>query len=199
MLHLLPIYKLIAITAIVITTIALVIQFHVNSNATVATIVSTVIQAITIGEIVFVVIMTIVWRKIWSSMPVLGHWYFPDLNGTWSGEIRWCWNGKAGTKPVVARIRQNLLRINVYLSSDESESETLAVHAGRDVDSGIQKLFYIYRNTPRDSQLTTNPRHEGAAILLFKRMDRGQLAGNYFTNRDTKGEIILYRNTDYYN
>lgn len=177
-------------------TIALAIQFYINSNATFHTIVTTVIQAITIGEIVFALIITIVWRKLWSAMPVFGRWYFPDLNGNWSGEIMWRWNGKIGSKPIRARIRQNLLRINVYLSSDESESETLAVYAGRDLDSGMHKLFYIYRNTPRDSKLVTNPRHEGAAILLFNKRDRDQLAGNYFTNHDTKGELILYRHAE---
>jgi len=115
----------------------------------------------------------------------------PDVRGTWKGSILPL--DASGTSlasvPCQLVIRQKLFSISCVLHTRGARSQSFAGNAFVDEDSGEERLVYAYRGIPRLADRRTNPSHEGTAVLVLKERDR--LAGTYFTDRCTRGEIAL--------
>lgn len=141
-------------------------------------------------ELVLLAIFMFGWRFIWKFFPKLNDILFPDINGTWNVEIHWSWNNKTGIKKGKLYIKQDFIKINMELITDESESETLTVQPKKNPESGRLHLFYIYRNIPKNSEHKIQP-HIGTAILKSDPEKSSLLEGNYFTDRNTKGVFKL--------
>ncbi|WP_144079930.1 hypothetical protein [Haliea salexigens] len=133
------------------------------------------------------------WRVLWRIVPKLNDWIFPDLNGKWAVEIHWNWGEKSGAKTATAFIKQNLLKVSIELSSDESESETLMVLPHKDSQSSRPGLYYIYRNIGLANAENKQDPHIGAAILKVSQESNSLLRGNYFTDRSTNGQYTMCR------
>lgn len=128
------------------------------------------------------------WRFRWLQ-PWLFH--MPDLQGTWQAVI----NPTAGPVPkneveAFMVIRQTFSTISLRLLTAESHSETLSARVVRS-DDGTFTVAAVYRNTPRLSVRERSPLHHGA-ILLTVHGDRPEsLSGQYWTDRNSQGEIAL--------
>ena len=128
------------------------------------------------------------WRFRW-----LRPWLFnmPDLNGTWKVVLH-----PTAPEPlpdeVIAYmvIRQTFSTVSLRLFTAESDSETLSARVVR-CDDGTCNLAAVYRNTPRLQVRERSPLHHGAILLHVQGDPPESLAGQYWTDRSSQGEIVL--------
>ena len=141
---------------------------------------------------VLIVILTITTRStsraIWRMLRFFNSSLYPDLTGSWEGEIA-LENGEI--TPARAVIRQSLLEAQIDLHTSTSKSSTLETTPV--VDAGQLKLYYTYRSTPSN---VSWPSYTGSTILdirnaVQKEGKQIELSGYYYTDRKTNGRISL--------
>ena len=129
-------------------------------------------------------------RALWHVARLLNDGLYPDLNGTWEGEIQ---TATGETIPARAVIRQALLSTQIDMHTATAKSVTL--EATPVTEGGQFKLYYSYRAKPKkvgfgaytgttifDIRLATE---EGDGIV--------ELSGYYYTDRKTLGTTHLRR------
>ena len=140
-----------------------------------------------------------VWRKIWKRFPVMGRKLFPDLTGTWAGELISTWkNPTTGEAiapiPVTIWIRQGIFSTSIKLRTGESASYSTRCLLEADPEAGLFRFWYSYDNNPRAEHRYRSARHEGVAWLeLDIDTDPKRLVGCYYTDRKTSGDIQVRR------
>jgi hypothetical protein len=146
-------------------------------------------------NIALLTLLHFAWRPIWKSIPILNKLLFPDLNGEWKMEIHWKnpTREQQGIVNAVAVIKQNLTNFSMEVKSPGSESETLIALPQKDPASGRPLLYYVYRVVPKEKDSHSDQEYRGSALLKFSEIGQGELSGNYFTNRLTKGYFSLTR------
>jgi hypothetical protein len=68
-----------------------------------------------------------IWRRVWKRFPLIGRKLFPDLTGTWEGELVSTWTNSARDQaappiPVTIWIRQGIFSTSIKLRTRESTS-----------------------------------------------------------------------------
>lgn len=147
---------------------------------------------------VYLVLGFIFTKWIWR-LPVLQGWLirYPDLQGTWQGNLQTTWKnpetGKIpGPIPLILVIKQSFNSINCVMHTQESTSYSNASMLSEDDESGIQRISYNYTNTPDITIRGRSAIHHGAAILrIVKKGKQYSLTGEYWTSRNTGGNISL--------
>lgn len=127
-------------------------------------------------------------RQIWKGVRKFDRTLYPDLNGTWEGEITTESNLRIATRAVV---RQNLLQTQVDIHTETSKSITLETTPS--VDGGQCKLYYLYRSIPKNPNWSA---YTGSTIfdirsVIVQETATLELSGYYFTDRKTTGRIRL--------
>jgi SMODS-associating 2TM, beta-strand rich effector domain len=127
-------------------------------------------------------------RQIWKAVRSFDRTLYPDLNGTWEGEITTETNLKIAARAVV---RQSLLQTQVDIHTETSKSITLETTPS--MDGGQCKLYYLYRSIPKNPNWSA---YAGATIFDIRSVMLGEitkleLSGYYFTDRKTTGRIRL--------
>jgi hypothetical protein len=121
---------------------------------------------------------------------------FPDLQGTWTGELRTTWvDPETGRSPgpIAAKlvVRQTFERISCAIHTAESSSHSTAASLQQSEDDGVKKLAYVYTNTPRVGVRHLSVVHDGATVLDVRTSPSMQLVGEYWTNRKSTGELTF--------
>ena len=140
------------------------------------------------------------WRHIWRYFPAIERATFPDLNGSWEGNLVTTWTDPSTKPPPPIKtktvIKQTLFSTAVTLQTDESQSCSTRCYLEADRGAGIYRLWYSYDNRPKAEVRYRSARHEGVAWLeLDIESDRIRLVGQYFTERRTTGDMDLRRAT----
>jgi SMODS-associating 2TM, beta-strand rich effector domain len=154
---------------------------------------------VTIISTAIVAIASAVWRKLWNWFPIIGRKLFPDLTGTWVGELVSTWKNPATGQgvapiPVTIWIRQGLFSTSIKLRSGESTSYSTGCLLEADRGAGRFRFWYSYDNNPRAQYRHRSARHEGVAWLeLDIDTDPERLVGYYYTDRRTSGDIDVRR------
>ena len=148
-----------------------------------------------VGALVLVLILVDkwLWRVRW-----LQPWLFnmPNIQGTWRVNIRF-----TGAVPSAEQIggfmviRQTLSAISLRLFTAESYSEILSAKIVP-CDDGTFTVAGVYRNTPRLAVRERSPVHHGALLLTVQGNPPESLAGQYWTDRNSQGEISLSARTN---
>lgn len=138
------------------------------------------------------------WRRLWRWFPWLERNTFPDLTGVWQGKVSSTWSkdGDERVSPVDATflIRQGLFFISIKTQTGESSSYSTRAILEPDRDAQRFKVWYSYENSPAAGVMDRSSRHEGVAWLeMDYEHDRNKLVGQYFTHRQTTGDIELRR------
>lgn len=138
--------------------------------------------------IVFIILTNFTARYIWKGMRLFDKSLFPDLNGTWEGEIETETGLKLRARAV---IKQTLLQTWVSIHTETSKSLTLETTPT--VESGQCKLYYTYRSFPKRSDWQS---YIGTTIFDVRTVDKGgestlELSGSYFTDRKSNGRVRL--------
>ena len=107
-------------------------------------------KVVTISSIVSTFLVTLLMlpscsRKIWAFIGYINESIYPDLNGTWQGEIT-LEDGKA--IDVRAVVRQTLLSTEIDIHGETMKSVTLDTTPS--MEAGQKKLYYVYRADPKN-------------------------------------------------
>ncbi len=119
----------------------------------------------------------------------------PYIDGTWKGKINSTWvspktNQKVRSIDAYLVIRQKFSKVYATLITKESNSELLAGEIIKNPDETWQ-FVSTYRNTPKMRIRDRSPIHRGSMVLSIKGQPPIGLEGQYWTDRNTQGEITL--------
>jgi len=117
---------------------------------------------------------------------------FPNLSGEWEGVI--ISNEKERQLdqiPIQVSISQSFFNVQIRIKTGESKSYSLGASFDIDRERGIQQLVYSYLNTPRPGVRDRSEIHYGSTILSFTRYPVLEMEGEYWTTRETTGEIKI--------
>lgn len=152
---------------------------------------------------IYVVVSFVFVKWLWR-LPIFRGWLvpFPDLQGTWEGELRSTWKNPETGQPIaplrmVVVIRQTYSTVSCTLFTKESESYSTAAQITRDEETGSLSLDYTYTNRSKATLRHRSPIHDGAARLRIVTLPDPALEGEYWTSRCTTGDMILrFRSRD---
>lgn len=126
----------------------------------------------------------------------LTRWVFklPDIRGTWAATLRPSELPDGVTSeseiPAYIVIRHTLSDITVDMFTEEGTSHSTSAAIAS--TNGTRYLVYTYRGDPRDSVRHRSPVHDGATKLRIS-LDSHTLEGRYWTDRMSRGELVLSR------
>jgi SMODS-associating 2TM, beta-strand rich effector domain len=128
-------------------------------------------------------------RWLWRLFPtkVIGR---PKLYGTWGATLEYddTATGERVHKPCFIVIRQDYSRVrcvDLFTDISVSRSENAAI-LGED---GRRSLWFSYWSGAHALERDGNPPHRGAAQLTIATKPTVKLAGDYWTDRQTRGRI----------
>ena len=121
---------------------------------------------------------------------------FPNLNGTWIGNIYSDWkNPETGEGvppiPVMLMVNQSFFHINCKMMTGEMESFSTSGGFNIEPDRQIKQIAYIYTSKPRIALNQRSVPHDGSIVFDIIEKPSMKLKGRYWTERKTLGEIIL--------
>lgn len=125
-------------------------------------------------------------RPLWKLLKIVKPSLYPDLNGTWAGEI----TTENGIQIAVrVLIRQTLLETQINIHTKTSKSLTLETTPT--IEGGEPKLYYMYRSLPRNPNWNSTI---GSTIFDIRKVYTNgkyvlELSGHYYTDRKTTGRI----------
>ena len=129
------------------------------------------------------------WRWLPFSLP--GH---PKLHGTWKAilEFEELEEGRPTggrlKKDCFVVIRQTYSAISVNMLFDVSTSESRS--AAICEQNGVLRLWFSYWSAAGVLQRDNNAPHRGGAEIVISREPRLSLAGDYWTERRTRGSVV---------
>jgi hypothetical protein len=139
----------------------------------------------------------LIWERWLWSWKAFRPWLTtrPDLRGTWKGHLVSNWvdpqtKQSRGQIEAYLVIRQTYSTIDVRLLTTESGSVSLSANIVTDSE-GIHTVAVVYRNTPRALLRERSPIGHGGMLVYVHGSPAHQLDGEYWTDRETKGEITL--------
>lgn len=146
------------------------------------------ISSIVSTLLVLLLLTSFISRKLWAVLAWFDKSMFPDLNGTWEGEIT-LEDGKEISAKAV--IRQSLLATQIDMHGETTKSITLETTPT--IEQGQKKLYYVYRSTPKTPGW---PAYNGSTLFDIRTIGSGkgkkyELSGHYYTDRKTIGRIRL--------
>lgn len=120
---------------------------------------------------------------------------FPDLNGTWEGQIETNWRdaeGKTpGPVPTMVTIKQRFTRMSVVVRTAESESHSYLEGFLIDPEAQMRRLCYSYTGIPKVTLRERSTPHDGTVLLNIVGNPVQKLEGGYWTQRQTLGTMTL--------
>lgn len=123
---------------------------------------------------------------------------FPNLSGTWIGNIHSDWvNPETGDRvppiPVMLTITQSFFMCNCVMHTGEMKSYSYSEGFNNDRDQQINQVSYLYSSKPRICLRDRSVPHDGAIVFDIIEKPVEKMIGRYWTERKTTGEIILSR------
>jgi hypothetical protein len=121
---------------------------------------------------------------------------FPNLGGTWKGSIKSSWvnpetKERLAPIPCILTIKQSFLKISCVMRTNEMTSYSFGEDFRLEGDRQIRQLCYSYTSRPLPLVTERSPAHEGTIIFTIIGKPVRKLSGQYWTARNTKGEIEL--------
>ncbi|MCK9452681.1 MAG: hypothetical protein M0Q90_13390 [Bacteroidales bacterium] len=117
---------------------------------------------------------------------------FPNLSGDWEGNIKSNWKEKELEPiPIEVSITQNFFNVQVRIKTKESRSYSIGASFDIDNERGFQQIYYTYLNSPKAGVRERSEIHYGSTILNFDGFKVTKMDGEYWTDRETTGEITL--------
>jgi len=119
-----------------------------------------------------------------------------DISGTWETTLESLWidpttKKSPPAKTVYVVIRQTSSSASVTLISDESKSKSSLARVIK--EDGSWLIHYVYTNVPRVDLRGHSPIHHGSGVLSIVGNPAQRIAGSYWTDRDSKGQLTLNR------
>lgn len=153
-----------------------------------------------ISIVIFIdgILITLFIKYVWKWY-LLYDWLvpFPNLNGTWEGEIKSTWidpktNQRLDEIPAVLTIKQSFLSISCVVVTDKLESFSFISGFIIDKEKQIFQLVYSYNSTTKQTEIEGNNKHSGTIVLNIKDHAK-KIEGYYWTDRKTTGDVSFIR------
>ncbi|GMV19521.1 MAG: hypothetical protein AMXMBFR56_77450 [Polyangiaceae bacterium] len=155
------------------------------------------------STVVGVLVLLLAAFDLWAwRLRILHGWFVPrpDLRGTWRVELQSDWKDPvtdAVIGPIVAYlvVRQTFSSLSIRMLTAESASELVAAEINKAGD-GTYRLAAVYRNEPKLSVRDRSPIHYGALVLDVQGDPVKDLAGYYWNDRGSRGEVRTLERDD---
>lgn len=134
---------------------------------------------------------------LWKWPVLRGLHSRPRIGGLWKAtlqprpESHIPEGGNRGPISAYVVIEQTFWTLSVQLFTPESASASRASRFTAKPESKYQSLSFVYENVPRPEHRARSPRHVGACELTVANSTPTRMAGEYFTDRFTAGEMRL--------
>lgn len=117
----------------------------------------------------------------------------PMFIGTWKAELVSSYeNPETGVRippiPAYLVVRQSYLSVSIRLFSAETSSRLLGENL-QQAEDGEWNFFGVYLDTPKVAVRDRSQIHHGAVALCLGGNPVNQIAGHYWTDRETSGDI----------
>jgi len=120
---------------------------------------------------------------------------FPDLNGTWQGQIQTNWKNAEGRTPgpipTILTIKQTFGRMSCVMRTGEMESHSYLEGFCIDKEDQIRRLCYSYTSKPKAALRSRSTPHDGTMLFNIIGTPARKLEGEYWTQRQTSGNVSL--------
>ncbi|KRB80091.1 hypothetical protein ASE01_00870 [Nocardioides sp. Root190] len=136
-------------------------------------------------------------RWLWKLGPALQLHQTPHLGGLWKATLTPHQDshipegGNRGPIDAFVVVEQTFWSVSVALFTVESKSYSRTSTFIKHGESSQRSLSFLYDNEPRIEHRVRSPRHVGACEISTPRGEPTRLQGYYFTDRLTKGELVL--------
>jgi hypothetical protein len=140
-----------------------------------------------------IILWAIIGEYFWKKWPLSVLLRVPVLEGTWTGHLQSNWRKNKGegqqTLPLVFVIRQNLWSLTVLSFTKERHGISCVAQILKNDPAKTIKLAYLY--SLREEFKAGEGVQEGAAELRVLGKRTNELKGEYWTNMNTSGRLIL--------
>ena len=158
------------------------------------TIVQILPKVVSIDLVLCGIFVSFLWK-----LPIFRNWLvpFPNLNGTWKGEIRTTWidpktDERPEAIPAILTIKQSFLSISCVMRTAEMTSRSLVSNFVLDKQNQLERLIYTYDSNPIETVKERSPQHCGTMSFdISGEPKKNVLAGGYWTGRKTTGDIEM--------
>ncbi len=120
---------------------------------------------------------------------------FPDLNGTWQGDIQTNWKDAEGNIPApiptILTIKQSFGRMSCVMRTGEMESHSYLEGFCIDKEGQVRRLCYSYTSRPKAFLRERSTPHDGTMLFNIIGEPVHKLEGEYWTQRKTTGTVTL--------
>lgn len=134
---------------------------------------------------------------IWRWPGVQGLVRRPDLRGLWRVTLtphpdsHIPPGGNRGPIAGFLEIKQSFWAVHLRLYTAQSSSKSTATTWLPAYESSVDNLTFTYDNAPKMSESHRSMRSAGACNLLPTSLKPGEVEATYFTDRFTKGDMLL--------
>jgi hypothetical protein len=151
-----------------------------------------------LSTVITILLYAVIAFDLWLwKLPFLHDWFVkrPVIDGTWKVELRSNWQDRDTDKTIAPLegymvVRQTLSTLSMRLLTAESQSELI----GTEIVCSIDRQYCVsgvYRNEPRFQARARSAIHYGALWLRIITEPSKEMAGHYWTDRRTAGEMQL--------
>ena len=185
-----PFFYILAAFSILVLFIAALVKGYDLSNF--LNLIQLIPIVATADGVAYAIFTTWLWR--WN---LLQGWLipFPNLNGTWQGYIQTNWKGAKGQTPgpipTILTIKQSFGRMSCVMRTEEMESHSYLEGFCIDKDAQVRRLCYSYTSRPKASLRERSTPHDGSILFNIIGTPVNKLEGEYWTQRQATGTIIL--------
>ena len=120
---------------------------------------------------------------------------FPDLNGTWQGNIQTTWKDAEvktpGPIPAILTIKQTFGRLSCVMRTGEMESRSYLEGFCIDKEAQVRQVCYSYTSKPKAALRNRSTPHDGTMLFNIIGTPVHKLEGEYWTQRQTTGSVTL--------
>lgn len=137
----------------------------------------------------------------WRWIPPFQTIIFPYLGGRWTGQLEFIANGQTIKRDATLDVAHTLTSIRFALSTVESTSETLVVHARKpSAPNAFVKLVYIYEVERREGFPGAGDRYRGCAFIDVRLDGPRTMIGSYMAGQDRAGSlrVALQKRTSFW-
>ena len=158
------------------------------------TIIQILPRVVSIALTLYLLFVCYLWK-----LCIFKHWLvpFPNLNGTWKGEIRTTWiDPETGERPkaipAILTIKQSFLTVSCVMRTAEMTSRSLVSNFVLDKQNQLERLIYTYDSNPIETVKERSPQHCGTMSFDIPREPKkNMLRGGYWTGRKTTGNVEM--------
>ncbi|HET8536800.1 MAG TPA: hypothetical protein VFL73_06435 [Solirubrobacteraceae bacterium] len=138
------------------------------------------------GAVVVLLLVFDRWAWRWLPVAVTKR---PNLQGTWKALLHFQWpdGTPTQTKECFLTIRQTYSSVTVAMHFDISDSRSRS--AAIVATDGERSLWWSYFSVAHSLEQQGNPPHRGGAELVISMKPKLSLAGDYWTERKTRGRL----------